>query len=289
MMLSLRTILCPVDMSPASRIVLSWTGLFAQVFDANVKVLHAESLDPPRYFTQSQLETLAVRTEANRAILREELLQRTREVFPPGVSCDVVVAEGHPIPVILRHTALEPPDLIILGSHGRSGVARLLLGSVAENIVREATCFTLIVKGTEGVSPSVKRVLCPVNFTDLARQCLEVSSAVTVAFKAKLDVAHTVEIRSSEPEEEYQRLCRWVPDETRERCDLVEIVREGAAAEQIVLLAREHAADLIVLGAQHSPFLEFTTLGTTTERVIRHSSCSVLLVPVKDSRFRGKQ
>ncbi len=284
MTLSIRTIVCPVDMSPASRIVLRWAGLFAKVFDAKVKVLHAESLDPPRYFTPSQLESLAARTEANRAILREELLQRTREVFPPGVSCDVVVAEGHPVSVILRHAAVEPPDLMVLGSHGRSGVARLLLGSVAENVVREATCFTLIVRGAEGVPPGVKRVLCPVNFTDLARRCLEVSSAVTVAFKAKMDVAHTVETRSSEPEEEYQRLCRWVPDETRERCDLVEIVREGAAAEQIVLLAREHAADLIVLGAQHNPFLEFTTLGTTTERVIRHSPCSVLLVPGKDSR-----
>jgi hypothetical protein len=67
---SLRTIACPVDMSPASRVVLSWAGLSAQVFDAKVNVLHAESLDPPRCFTQSQLEALAARTAANRAILR---------------------------------------------------------------------------------------------------------------------------------------------------------------------------------------------------------------------------
>jgi nucleotide-binding universal stress UspA family protein len=288
MTLALRTILCPVDMSPVSRIVLRWAGLFAQIFDARVKVLHAVSFDAPRYFSQSQLEALSVQTETNRATLREELDQLAREAFPPGVSREVVVAEGHPVSVILQHTAADPPGLIVMGSHGRSGVARLLLGSVAENVVREATCLTLVVKGTEGASPNVQRVLCPVNFTDLSRQCLEVSSAVSVAFKARLDVAHAVENGSSEPEADYQRLCRWVSDETKERCDLVEIVREGGTAEQIVLLARERAADLIVLGAKHTPFLEFTTLGTTTERVIRYSACSVLLVP-KDSRFRGKQ
>jgi len=58
----------------------------------------------------------------------------------------------------------------------------------------------------------------------------------------------------------------------------------GNPAEELVKAADELESDLIVLGAQHSPFLEFTTLGTTTERVIRHSPCSVLLVPGKDSR-----
>jgi hypothetical protein len=52
---------------------------------------------------------------------------------------------------------------------------------------------------------------------------------------------------------------------------------------------RARFPDLVVLGAQHSPFPEFTTLGATTERVIRHSPCSVLLVPWKDSRLKGRQ
>jgi nucleotide-binding universal stress UspA family protein len=276
---SIRMILCPVDMSPASRMVLSWAGLFAQVFDASVKILHADYFEPPKYFVKSQLETLALQAETNRAVLYEELDKLAREHVPPGVSYDLAFAEGHPVPVILRHAATQPPDLIVLGSHGRSGASRLLLGSVAENVVREATCLTLIVKGLGSGAPSIKRVLCPVNFTDLARQCLEVSAAVTVAFKAELDIAHAVETRHREPEEVAQHLCQWVPDETREQCKQVEIVRVGGAAEQIVGLARERAVDLIVIGAQHSPLLEFTTLGATTERVIRHGPCSVLVVP----------
>ncbi len=284
MRLSIRTILCPVDLGPASRTVLGWAGLFARVFDAKVNVLHAESIELPRYFAPSQLEALSAQSKANRALLREELDRLAREVFLQGVSHETTVAEGHPIPEILRRIAAEPPDLVVLGSHGRSGVSRLLLGSVAENVVREANCLTLVVKGAEGARPGVGRVLCPVNFTDLARQCLEVSSAVASAFRAGLEVVHAAEKGSGEPEGDHRSLCRWVSEGARERCNVVETVREGGAAEQIVLLASEHAVDLVVLGAQHSPFLEFTTLGTTTERVVRHSPCSVLLVPRKGPR-----
>jgi hypothetical protein len=78
-MLSFRKILCPVDMSPASRMVLSWAGLFAQVFDASVKILHADYFELPRYFVQSQLETPALQAETNRAVLHKELSQLTRE------------------------------------------------------------------------------------------------------------------------------------------------------------------------------------------------------------------
>jgi nucleotide-binding universal stress UspA family protein len=64
----------------------------------------------------------------------------------------------------------------------------------------------------------------------------------------------------------------------RSHCDLVEVVGEGNAAEQILLTARKHAVDLIVLGAHHRSFLEFAILGSTTERVMRHADSAVLVV-----------
>jgi len=279
MALPIRTILCPVDMSPASRLVLSWAAVFARTFGAGVTVLHAESVEPPRYFAQSQLDALSAQAEANRAILRDELLRQTGEIFPPEVAREIVVEEGHPVSAIRKQVAERSPDLIVLGSHGRSGVARLLLGSVAENVVREATCLTLVVKGPDGAVSGVRRVLCPVNFTDLARRCVDVASEVALAFRADLEILHAAEDDAGEPGEVRQRLCGWVPGEARGRCEVVEVVRKGPAAEQIVLQAAERAVDLIVLGARHSPFLEFTTVGTTTERVIRHGARSVLLVP----------
>jgi nucleotide-binding universal stress UspA family protein len=78
-------------------------------------------------------------------------------------------------------------------------------------------------------------------------------------------------------------LCGFIPEQSRKRCSVREIVRSGEASEQVVLVAREERANLIVMGVEHRPFLEFTTIGTTTERVIRHSPCAVLTTPVSKS------
>jgi len=76
-----------------------------------------------------------------------------------------------------------------------------------------------------------------------------------------------------------EQLHAWLPSGLRRMCEISEVVLEGDAAERIVELARVQKADLVVLGAEHRRFLEFTTLGRTTERVMRYSPCTVLLVP----------
>lgn len=274
-----KQILCAVDLGPTSRLVLGWAHLFARAFGARVDVLHSDWSEPPLYFTVAQIEEIKAESEKRKATLLAELAAITRETFGPEAKLDVNVVEGHPVPMLREHIRARRPDLLVLGSHGRSGVARLLMGSVAENIVRESPCPALIARGREEAPASVGRILCPVSFSEAARQCLEISAALAAAFHAKLDVLHAVEDPGKRPEELHDQLCQWVPDEARLQCQVTEIVRHGTAAEQIILHAREHPVDLIVLSAQHRPLLEVTALGTTTERVTRHSPCSVLVVP----------
>jgi nucleotide-binding universal stress UspA family protein len=110
-------------------------------------------------------------------------------------------------------------------------------------------------------------------------QCLEQSAEVATAFGAELMVTHSVEQRYADLKEAQDRLCQWVPDAERRHCSVTEAVRHGKPAEQVLMAARDRAVDLIVLSAQHSPFLEFTTPGTTTERVMRHADSAVLVLP----------
>jgi len=150
--------------------------------------------------------------------------------------------------------------------------------------VHQSTTPTLIVKPRGGPAqpPAIGRVLCPVNFTELARQCLEVSAAVAAAFGARLTVVHALESANTDEahaEKTHQQLCSWVSGKMRTQCEITEVVRRGDAAEQVVRLAAEQNADLIAIGAEHRPFLELTTLGTTTDRVMRHSRVSVLVIP----------
>ena len=274
-----KQILCAVDLGPASRLVLGWARLFAQAFGARVDVLHSDWMEPPRYFTPAQIKLITEETEKRKAKLLEELAGMARQMFGAQAELVVNVVEGHPVQVLRDHMKARRPDLLVLGSHGRSGVARLMMGSVAENIVRESPVPALIARGGDAAPAGVRRILCPVSFTDVARGCLETSAALASAFHAPLDVLHAAEDPAARPEEVHDRLCQWVPGEARGQCQVTEIVRHGDAAEQIILHAREHPVDLIVLAAEHRPLLEMTTLGTTTERVMRHSPCSVLVLP----------
>jgi nucleotide-binding universal stress UspA family protein len=281
-----KEILCPVDLSPASNAVLSWARLIAESFGSRVEVLHADWSEPPRYFTEGQLSALDAEAVLRRQTLERDLQDLAQKVLGSGISFTVSVVEGHAVDVMLQRLKKNPPDLVVMGSHGRSGVARLLLGSVAENVVRVAQCPTLVVRGPEIPvgHRQLHSVLCPVNLTDTARECAEFASGVAAAFGAELRVLQAVEGKAPHSDTTRQHLCQWVPEDVRSRCRVSEIVLKGDAAEQIILSARREKIDLIVLGAERRSFLEFSTLGRTTERVLRHGPSSILLVPHDTSR-----
>src|ERR1019366_3567681 len=90
--------------------------------------------------------------------------------------------------VVLQRLRKSPPDLVVMGNHGHSGVARLLLGSVTENVVRKAECPTLIVRGQKipAGQRRLYRVLCPVNLTGTALECAALASGVAGALGAEL-------------------------------------------------------------------------------------------------------
>ena len=275
-------VLCAVDLSPVSGAVLKWAGLFARTFGVPLEALYADWWEPPRYFTETQIEQLSRQEKEGEQVVERELETLAKSALDELVAYKTTVVEGHPTVRILERAKQLSTGLIVMGSHGRAGVARLRLGSVAEDVVRSSSCPVLIVKSDQSPEqlPAIKNIVCPINFTNLSQQSIVISSELAAAFGARLWVVHAAADHKEVKEEEVrQRICDWVPQEVRGRCEVSEVVRHGDPAEQIILAAREHSADLIVMGAQHRPFLEFTTLGTTTERVIRHSHASVLVIP----------
>ena len=276
-----KRILCPVDLSATSSLVLQWAALFAETYEAKLEVLLADAPEYPPYFLPSQEVDLARQAEQRGAALRQALEKVAAETLSPTASPDIAVVEGHPAQAILERVQEHPPDLIVMGSHGRSGVARMRLGSVAETIVREAHTPTLVARACANRPgpPAISRLLCPVSFSAHARQCLDVSADIASRFGAQLIVVHSAEREAPDLHAVRSELCRWISAHARPSCDVIEVVRQGNAAEQIVLAAREHSVDLLVLAAKHHPFLEFTTFGTTAERVMRHADSAVLILP----------
>jgi nucleotide-binding universal stress UspA family protein len=114
--------------------------------------------------------------------------------------------------------------------------------------------------------------------TYLSQETLEVSSSIAVRTGAQLYLLRAVD-SITELGEQWKTLSESVAEEARTQTQVFEVLKKGSAAERITDWASKHQVDLIVLGANHRPFLNFTTLGTTTEKVMRHSDCSVLVVP----------
>jgi nucleotide-binding universal stress UspA family protein len=276
-----KSILCPLDLSTASPEVLRWASLLAASYNARLQILHAEWVEYPRYFLPSQAGELAAAAERNRSAIGEDLKKLINETISAETPYEVTILEGHPVERILEYVEQHKPDLIVMGSHGRSGFARMRLGSVAENVVQQTSIPTLVVRAPGGkpAPRKISSVLCPVTFDEHADQGIMISAALASTTGAHLIVMH-VEEGGPASDGIARQLCDLVPNDVKGHCEVIEVIRHGNAAEQILLVAREHGADIITLTAKHRRFLDVTVIGNTTEQVMRHADSAVLVLPV---------
>ncbi|MCK6569706.1 universal stress protein [Myxococcota bacterium] len=147
-------ILLATDLSEASAPAAAYAGLLARRFGARVMVVHAEHLELPPYFAPEQHERL--REEAAAARERATRLVAESVAGALGFVPEARVVEGHPADAIASCARECQADLVVMGTHGRRGVRRLWLGSVAESVVRECERPVLTVHaGTRVEAPTV--------------------------------------------------------------------------------------------------------------------------------------
>lgn len=270
-------VLAPVDFSEPSAAALRFASRLVEGARGSLLVLHAHSWEAPAYFTESRLASLDEQfklsmREADHAL--EQFISREC----PGCQADRRIVDARPVDGILQTAKEYAADLIVAGTHGRSGIRRFLLGSVAERILREASIPIVTVRPSLKKPPGqepVKKILCPVNESASARQALETAASLAVSLGAELNVLHVAEplAQGAKPD-----ICNWLPESERRACKVQELAAAGDPAEQILRLAEESSADLLVIGARHRAFADATVIGTTTIRVVRHSPVPVLTV-----------
>jgi nucleotide-binding universal stress UspA family protein len=137
-----QTMLHPTDFSERSRYAFRYACLLARELGARLIVLHV--VPPPPVTIQGEMIAYAPPEERDLEGLRERL--RGYQADSPAVPVDHFLEEGDPAAVILRVAKTTPCDLIVMGTHGRTGLGRLLMGSVAEEVVRKAPCPVITVK-----------------------------------------------------------------------------------------------------------------------------------------------
>ena len=295
-MINFSRILCPVDLSEFSRRAVDHAAAIAHWYDASLTVLFVYANMPVMDVPPLVLP------DVERERIVDALRDATRQV-PSGVPVDLQVREAYEVHrEILAEADRLRADLLVLGSHGRSGMGRLLLGSVTEKVMREARCPTLVVpRGAAGASPAgpvrFRRILCPVDFSEGSIDALRYATSLAEEADAELTAIHVIEvppelaarsaaepvdvdrIRAEAEAERLRELRALIPSDARTFCTVHTAVREGAAYREILRVAGETDADLIVMGVQGRGAVDLMVFGSNTARVTRAATCPVLIVP----------
>lgn len=259
-------ILVPTDLSDFARKALDWAALLRKHLGSRITLMFAN--EP--YFPVDVLEMAGSYPLLAGPEIRDRLAEELREYAAKNLAdasgVDTMIVDSAAAPAIIVAAKEIDADLILMGTHGRKGMRRILLGSVTENVLHHTDRLLMSVPPPEvrPGEPKITKVLCPVNFTPIARKALETASAVAKAFGAELIVVHAKELAGE------QHIEKWVEQTV--------VVVDGNAAEAVLRIAEERDADVIVIGAQHKRFRDATVIGTTTTRVVRFARRPVLTV-----------
>ena len=300
-MTAFKRILCPVDFSEFSRHALDEAIAIAHLYDGCVTALHvfpiAIPADPFGGLPDFQPFRLTERHRAH--ILRQLSTFGTAEGAEPR-RITVALREGTNIDAeILEAADRMKPDLIVMGTHGRSGFQHVMLGSVVEKVLHKARYPVLTVprKAPDAVplGPApFARILCGIDFSECSLAALRHTISLASEAGAQLDVLSVLQLipmyetMSAVPlyypglladlkADIWKRLNSVVADAAPEM-PVERLVTVGSPHSEIVRMAVELKTDLIVLGAYSHGAIEHMFFGTTTNRVVRTAGCPVLTI-----------
>jgi nucleotide-binding universal stress UspA family protein len=299
-MATVRRILCPIDFSDTSRRAFDYALALARWYRADVSVLHVHQLATPVYATSIGPEALQPIVLSD--LERRQLLATLNEYVSAdqvaaGVSIDTILDESIDVAgAILSHAVTVHADLIALGTHGRTGFRRLVLGSVAEKTLRQAKCPVLTVPAhTPDAVPrqlaSIERILCPFDFSRSSTRALTYAASLAQEAQARLTVLHVVELpadlseppnpaladyRKSRCDQARKLLREAVRASVPSTCPADELMLTGSAYREILRVAADRGTDLIVMGVQGRAAMDLLFFGSTTNHVVREAICPVL-------------
>lgn len=284
---AVKTILFPTDFSDASRRAQSYATGLATRFRAKLLILHASE---PRNYALPP-ETWQRGEDADAHKLQE--LQKSIARSSPGLKSELRVGEGTAWQMVESALAKDKVDMIVLGTRGRNGLGRLLLGSHAEEIFRRATCPVLTVgphaQGIRGGEKELREVFYATDFSPESQAAAPYAVSIALALEAHLNLLHVVEeskvgelISPTEVMPSSERLLRTlIPEDAEFWRDPRYLVERGVASEKILEVAERISANLIVLGVRKPAGVPgaATHLGIgLAHKVVAAAACPLLTV-----------
>lgn len=285
--LRIKSVLCPIDFSEFSIKAYDYAQSLAAHYRSELIVLHVMYSHRAFYVDDTYRQIV----QKLRAEATQKLKQFVKRQTWAKVNPQPRVQEGIATDQILSLAEAQAVSLIVMGTHGLRGVDRLMVGSVAERVLRKSRCPVLVVRkpAHDFVSPekdadpvSLRRIVLGMDFSEHARQSVNYAISFAKEYRSRLTVVHVVEHsprslpRASTISKATAQLQKSVPRVDRKVPKY--LVRVGKPYQQIIELAVESKTDLVIMGVRGQGSLNSRLFGSTVSRVIQLGPCPVLAV-----------
>lgn len=293
-------LLFATDFSECAARAEQYAVLLAKACGAALDIVHVLEFQPgmdPEYPVN------ALYIEELRKVADSELAAAVRRVAQSGITATTRQVFGIPSQRITELAKEKDVDLVVLGTHGRTGLEHILLGSTAERVVRGAPCPVLTVRvarldgrptGARTVAPpvAIHRILVPVDFSDCSLEALEYAIQVGKQFGAAVAILHVMEPVSyglgftlRHVTEQHlvrarldSRLAELAATLASQGLQVTHLLRGGTPADSILDSVRAQECDLIVMGTHGRRGISHLVSGSVAEAVLRRADCPVLTV-----------
>jgi nucleotide-binding universal stress UspA family protein len=294
-MIELNRILCPIDFSEYSEHALDFAVRMAAWYGSTVHVVHVMPLLPP--------STVSALGEASRQLANDHLALAVGRCARGAVPMEKELLESGDVAgrILDRADAIDA-DLIVTGSHGRTGLTRAVLGSVVESLLHRSRRPMLVVpshlaKSRVARPVNFSRIVCAVDFSVASLSAAAYALSIAEEAEAQLTLLNVIEKPPEldhsplEPDFDIERfhaeaearqrtkLQALIPDHAEDYCTVRTAVVEGSASRQVLRLAAEQNADLIVLGVHGRNAVDLAIFGSNSKDVVVKAQCPVLVIP----------
>jgi len=295
-MITIDRILCPVDFFAASDKAVHYAAGLAEIYNAKLYLLHAVAPVVPVAY-EFPLDTQGIAREMTEASSRE-MKKLIARVKTKGMKAESVIKAGTVHDVIRRAISTIKPDLIAMGTHGRSGIDRWFLGSEAEWLMRHSPVPVLTISAKERLRrPAFRRILVTTDFSVGTADALDYAFSIAQENNSRITLLHVVNDIAMDVSRKYRapiidgveaNLQNLVPREAWDWCDIRTKVEVGHAYQMIASTLEKEKPDLLVMNIHGKGMLDRALVGSTAERIVRSAKCPVMLIPPMKKATRKK-
>ena len=293
----IKSILCPVDFSEFSIYAYEYAQSLAWHYKATLFLQYVLYSPDPIEWWNAYPDSYELSRKKDRADVERQLQEFANRHTRTSVRQQCIVQDTAQVSsvtdMILSLAEAQAVNLIVMGTHGLRGFDRLVLGSVAERVLRHAKCPVLTVQkpphddvsSTPDPEPvHLRKMLLCADFSDPAHHASKYAFSMAKEYGAELTVLHVLEDvpkskdMQSATTEVMKQLEEYIASETPDGCNIKAMVRSGKPYREITQFALDAPTDLVIMGVRGRGSLHTAIFGSTTQRVIQLGAAPVLAV-----------